>query len=92
MKNVLLGIGASLSIVALFMPCLICCDHHKSYIDVEKVIDSVANESLSDSIHIEMGDSILHVDSIVKWSTTNNFMKHIEKSGSVIDLDFISLI
>lgn len=54
-----------LSIAALSMLGFICCNHHKSYIDVEKVIDSVSNEALNDStIHVEVVDSVV-TDSLV---------------------------
>ena len=65
MRNLLLGASA------LMMLGFICCDHHKSYINVEGVIDSVANEALSDTTGVDtmVVDSIvvdsLQVDSVV---------------------------
>lgn len=60
MRNILL------SIAALFMMGFICCNHHKSYVDVEKVIDSVSNEALKDTaLVIETADSISVSDSTV---------------------------
>ena len=47
MRNLLL------STAALMMLGFICCDHHKSHINVEEVIDSVANEALSDTIGVD---------------------------------------
>lgn len=60
-----------LSIAALFMMGFICCNHHKSYIDVEKVIDSASNEALKDTVKVDsmivdtMVVNSLHVDSVV---------------------------
>ena len=66
MRNILLGISASLGIVVLLMLGLICCNHNKSYIDVEKVLDSVANEALNDTtLVIETADSISVSDSTI---------------------------
>ena len=60
MRNLLL------SAATLMMLGFICCDHHKSHIDVEGVIDSVANEALSDTMKVDstVVDS-LQVDSVV---------------------------
>ena len=65
MRNLLL------SAATLMMLGFICCDHHKSHINIEGVIDSVANEALSDTTGVDtmavdsmVGDS-LQVDSVV---------------------------
>ena len=60
MRNLLL------STAALMMLGFICCDHHKSYINVGEVIDSVTNEALSDTAKVDsMVVDSLQVDSVV---------------------------
>ena len=65
MRNLLL------SAAVLMMLGFICCDHHKSYINVEEVIDSVTNEALSDTVRVDsmvvdtMVVDSLQVDSVV---------------------------
>ena len=60
MRNLLL------SAAALMMLGFICCDHHKSYINVGEVIDSVANEALSDTVKVySIAVDSLQVDSVV---------------------------
>ena len=60
MRNLLL------SAAVLMMLGFICCDHHKSYISVGEVIDSVANEALSDTMTVDsMVVDSLQVDSVV---------------------------
>ena len=60
MRNLLLSASA------LMMLGFICCDHHKSHINVEEVIDSIANEALSDTIGVDtMAVDSLQVDSVV---------------------------
>lgn len=60
MRNLLLGAAV------LMMLGFICCDHHKSYINVEEVIDSVTNEALSDNVKVDsMVVDSLQVDSVV---------------------------
>ena len=55
-----------LSAAALMMLGFICCDHHKSHINVEEVIDSVANEALSDTLKVDsVAVDSLQVDSVV---------------------------
>ena len=60
MRNLLLCAAA------LMMLGFICCDHHKSYINVGEVIDSVANEALSDTVKVySIAVDSLQVDSVV---------------------------
>ena len=60
MRNLLL------SAATLMMLGFICCDHHKSYINVGDVIDSVANEALSDTVKVDsMAVDSLQVDTVV---------------------------